>query len=245
MSIPDPLPALRSVDVTPVQEGGEESLRFVVHDRIHIAPQTLAVSPAGYFVLAHLDGRHSCADIEAAFQQQLGLHVPTEQILQLVGVLDEALLLHNERFEQAYERRRAEFRAAPHRDNRERYPDATALRAEIEELLASGTAAPVHDVRGLIAPHLDYARGAPCYADAYATLAQMPVADRYVILGTNHAGRSAGVVATTKSARRWVSSRWTATSLSVWNHGWACRSPLRSLTTSGSTRSSCRFTFCK
>ena len=52
MSIPDPLPALRSVDVTPVQEGGEESLRFVVHDRIHIAPQTLAVSPAGYFVLA-------------------------------------------------------------------------------------------------------------------------------------------------------------------------------------------------
>ncbi len=199
MSIPDPLPALRSLDVTPVQEEGEESLQFVVHDRIHIAPQTLAVSPAGYFVLAHLDGQHSCADIQAAFQQQLGLHVPTEQILELVRVLDEALLLHGERFEQAYERRRADFRAAPHRDNRERYPDATALRAEIEELLVAGTAAPVHDVRGLIAPHLDYARGAPCYADAYATLAQTPVADRYVILGTNHSGRSAGVVATTKS----------------------------------------------
>lgn len=68
----------------------------------------------------------------------------------------------------------------------------------IDEIIASGTAAPVSEVRGLIAPHLDYPRGAPCYADAYATLRHVAPADRYVILGTNHAGRSAAVVATRK-----------------------------------------------
>jgi len=199
MSVANPLPALRSLEITPVEEQGEESLRFVIHDRTHIAPQAIAISPAGYFVLAHLDGQHSCADIQAAFQQHAGMHLPAEPILALVRTLDEALMLHGERFEQAYERRRAEYRAAPFRDNRERYPDAAALRAEIEGLLAGGMPAPVSDVRGLIAPHLDYARGGPCYADAYATLARSPLADRYVILGTNHSGRSAGIVATTKA----------------------------------------------
>ena len=56
-------------------------------------------------------------------------------------------------------------------------------------------------MRGLVAPHLDYPRGTPCYAAAYATLAQAPPADRYVILGTNHFGRSNSVVATTKDFR--------------------------------------------
>jgi AmmeMemoRadiSam system protein B len=53
-------------------------------------------------------------------------------------------------------------------------------------------------VNGLVAPHLDYPRGEPCYADAYATLAASGPADRYVILGTNHFGRATSAVATRK-----------------------------------------------
>lgn len=51
---------------------------------------------------------------------------------------------------------------------------------------------------GLIAPHLDYPRGAPCYATAYAQLRRREPPDRIVILGTNHFGRAAAVVATGK-----------------------------------------------
>jgi AmmeMemoRadiSam system protein B len=49
---------------------------------------------------------------------------------------------------------------------------------------------------GLIAPHLDYARGAPCYAAAYRDLVRRCDAERFVILGTNHFGLSRSVVGT-------------------------------------------------
>jgi AmmeMemoRadiSam system protein B len=51
---------------------------------------------------------------------------------------------------------------------------------------------------GLIAPHLDYGRGTPCYADAYAVLATAEPVRRVVILGTNHYGRATSVAATRK-----------------------------------------------
>lgn len=192
------LPALRPVEVTPVT-GPDGEVRFVLHDRLRIAPQTLGVSAAGYFVLVHLDGAHSCADVQAAFVRHTGMRLPAEQIMNLVRVLDEGLLLEGPRFQAAYERYRGAYLAAEVRDSRDRYPPAKELRAELQQILAAGSAAPVANLRGLIAPHLDYARGAPCYADAYATLAQAPAADRYVILGTNHGGPAGGmVVATSK-----------------------------------------------
>jgi AmmeMemoRadiSam system protein B len=51
---------------------------------------------------------------------------------------------------------------------------------------------------GLIAPHLDYPRGRPCYGAAYRLLRQGPRPERVVVLGTNHFGRSSAVVATAK-----------------------------------------------
>lgn len=197
MNLDEPLPALRGVDVTIVEtEEGEP--RFALQDRSEIAPQSLIVSAAGYFVLMHLDGRHTCADIQAEFQRHTGMALPAEQIAALIAALDDGLMLEGERFEQACAARAAEYRAAPARDNRTRYPEANELRAQIDRIVAAGSAAPVKDVRGLVAPHLDYPRGAPCYADAYATLGQAARAERFVILGTNHAGRASTVVATGK-----------------------------------------------
>jgi hypothetical protein len=53
-------------------------------------------------------------------------------------------------------------------------------------------------VVGLIAPHLDYARGQRCYADVYGLLAESEPPRRAVILGTNHFGQATSVVATGK-----------------------------------------------
>lgn len=192
----EPLPALRAVEVTPLA-GPDGEVRFVLHDRLRIAPQALGLSAAGYFVLAHLDGVHSCADVQAAFLRHTGMRLPGEQIMNLVRVLDEGLLLEGARFQAAYGQYRTAYLTAEARDNRDRYPPADELRAELEGVLAAGSAVPVPDLRGLIAPHLDYARGAPCYADAYATLARAPAADRYVILGTNHSGPAGGTVVAT------------------------------------------------
>jgi AmmeMemoRadiSam system protein B len=197
MDTDEKLPALRPIEILPFRQPDGE-LYFALHDPARLAPQSMAVSAAGYFVLIHLDGAHSPQDIRAAFRRHTGMELPADEILKLVRALDEGLYIGGERVAQALAARRAAYQAAPARDNRDRYPDGAALRAEIEKVLAGGVAAPVGEVRGLVAPHLDYQRGAPCYADAYATLAASPPAQRYVILGANHAGLATSVVATRK-----------------------------------------------
>ena len=48
---------------------------------------------------------------------------------------------------------------------------------------------------GIVAPHLDYMRGAQLYASAYRAWVDVPKPDRVVVLGTNHFGMGDGVVA--------------------------------------------------
>lgn len=48
---------------------------------------------------------------------------------------------------------------------------------------------------GIVAPHLDYMRGAQLYASAYRAWVDAPKPDRIVVLGTNHFGMGDGVVA--------------------------------------------------
>ncbi|RMF83207.1 MAG: AmmeMemoRadiSam system protein B [Planctomycetota bacterium] len=191
------LPALRYVDVVPV-EGDDGDPRFVLRDPSQIAPHAMAVSAAGYFVCAHLDGGHSCADIQRAFLHQFGAMIAPEDVQELVEALDDALLLHTERYEKAYESARKAFADSDVRDNRDRWPDEATLRKELDRCLAAGASVEVDRLRGVVAPHLDYERGFPCYADAYAALRAAGPAERYVILGTNHFGRSRSVVATGK-----------------------------------------------
>jgi AmmeMemoRadiSam system protein B len=191
------LPAVRSLEVAPFRNERNE-LYFALHDLMQVAPRPIAVSLPGYFLLTQLDGESTCRDIQTAFLKQFGQIITADQIEQMVTTLDRALMLDSACFEQAYTKRRNEYLAAETRDNRHRYPAASALRSEIKQMLGRGSPAPVTDLRGIVAPHLDYRRGGRCYADAYATLAQTPPAERYVILGTNHFGRSSAVVATGK-----------------------------------------------
>ncbi|MCA9244974.1 MAG: AmmeMemoRadiSam system protein B, partial [Phycisphaerales bacterium] len=192
-----PLPRLRPIDIAPIDDNGE--IAFVLRDMTRIAPQAMALSGAGYFIVAHFDGENDIGAIQRAFLQQFGQSINPEQVVELATTLDEALMLETDRFQHAYAQRAAEYLAADARDNRERWPDADEMGEEIAAALTDGRAVKNEEVlRGVIAPHLDYPRGAPCYADAYATLREAGPADRYVILGTNHFGRSHSVVATRK-----------------------------------------------
>lgn len=189
------LPALRGVDITPFR-GEDGAAMFALRDNSGLAPQPLAVTPAGYFILAHLDGENRVADVQAAFVRQFGAHISDAQIGELVAALDEALFLETPRFQTAYAARREAYGRADARDNRSRWQPGQELLQEITPLIC-GPAATARGLRGVIAPHLDYARGGPCYRAAYSLLRQHP-AERYVILGTNHFGRTRSVVATRK-----------------------------------------------
>ncbi len=194
------LPALRPIDVVPIQDGNGP-VQFLLRDAGGFSTAQLAVSLPGYFILAHLDNTHSLRDLCDKFEQQFGERIDAEQIVRLVETLDDALFLHSPRFRQAYDAAEAEYLAAPFRDNRARWPSAAELRAEIGNWMPPRESRATREIAGLIAPHLDYARGAPCYRAAYAALLSTAPADRFVILGTNHFGRADRIVATDKPFR--------------------------------------------
>ncbi len=182
----------------PPDEDGQQ--RFVFYDPSLISEVQLALTGPGYFIVMHLDGQHTLADIEEAFQEFFNARVPVDQVLELVQVLDDAMFLDNDRFRGQLARLTSDYRAAEARDNCARWPSPEALRVEIDAALAAADGEPVPGLRGLIAPHLDYERGKPCYAAAYAALRGCP-AVRYVILGTNHFGQGSATVATGKDFR--------------------------------------------
>lgn len=201
MNADDVLPAARPLDVYPIDQADGERM-FALQDQTQLATQGVALSLPGYFVVAQLDGERTVGELRAAFVRQFGQSISVEQIEALIAQLDEHYLLHTPRFEQRLAEARAAYAAAEAHDNRARWPAGEIVRAEIDLALAEGatdgdTPADVA-LRGVIAPHLDYPRGAPCYGAAYRALRAAGRAERYVILGTNHAGWSTSAVATDK-----------------------------------------------
>ncbi|MGD8450635.1 MAG: AmmeMemoRadiSam system protein B [Phycisphaerae bacterium] len=193
------LPALRPLDIVPFRDERGE-LFFQLQDSLRISPRPLVLSGAGYYILTHLDGAHTLTDVLDTYRRELQQDVPAGEVERVIEVLEHYVMLDTPRFTAAYQTHRQEYRDAPFRDSRERWPAADALRQELDELLSNErkTRKPMPGVRGLVSPHLDYTRGAPCYAAAYSALGDGAGTTRFVILGTNHYGRCPAPVATTK-----------------------------------------------
>ncbi len=112
------------------------------------------------------------------------------------------------RFAALYQDMVDEFRAAecrPSRDPEWFGADGEGIGPMLDRMLDGCRLAPAptggRRLAGLVAPHLDYPRGGPCYLAAYRVLAENGPVERAVILGTNHHGRGTSVVATGKDFR--------------------------------------------
>lgn len=196
-------PVLRPVEVYPGHEGGRRVI--IVHDPAGMAEGTLTVTPPGLFIMSKCDGEHGLDEICAAFAEEFGQPLPRQQLEEMLEQLDAARYLEGPRFQAYFQSLVDAYGAAPARcsgDAASFGADGDGLDGMIARILAGSRRTPADrsDRRlvGLIAPHLDYPRGEPCYADAYATLAAAPRAERFIILGTNHFGRATGPVATRK-----------------------------------------------
>lgn len=197
---PDFKPRLRYVDAVSVES--PQGPAVILHDPRRLAAGQVTVNPVTLFVISHFDGQRTLPQISEALRAQFGQPAPLDQLLGLVESLSEARLLDDETFQTYYQSLVDDYRASP-------------VRAMLgaEELGLDGNAAAVlrevidHDpvrrpgpgrIAGIIAPHLDYDRGKPCYSAAYAMLADRPAPQRVVILGTNHFGNGTSIVATGK-----------------------------------------------
>ena len=188
-------PRLRPIEVLPVRSAdGREAI--CLRDPSRIAPYPLYLAAAAVAVLTLLNGQHDLRDIQAELFRSYGELVDLEAIRGLVNTLDEHFFLEGEVFqgflaEVAVEFARAEVRPALLAG--QAYPDdPVALREEISGYFVQPKGPgldprPGADVpAGLVAPHIDFARGGPCYAWAYSALPASPVPDLVVVLGTAH-----------------------------------------------------------
>ena len=199
-------PRLRPVEAFPIQQEGKTFI--CLRDPQHLS-QPLVITPVGYFVLSHFDGQHSFLEIQEAYRQRVGQTLSIEDLKKMIDALDEQFYLYNQRFldrqeEIVEEFRRQEVRAPAHA--------GTVYGAEAEKLegqlaghfqAADGPGEAQANGNGstpkaIVAPHIDFHRGGPCYAWAYKELVERPGADLYILLGTSHCGGESPFVATRK-----------------------------------------------
>ncbi|MCS6938664.1 MAG: AmmeMemoRadiSam system protein B [Roseiflexus sp.] len=188
---PDQYPKLRVIDIRQVMHEGQPSL--LLRDPLQISDRFLVISQGLGPALLFCDGKHHRATIAGKLRSMLGMPVDVALINRLVDALDEAFLLDNLRFRAEHARALARYRAAPFRPAAlagQSYPaDPTELRRLLDSFVAAvGPVAPAPPTgRGILSPHIDYARGGRVYAQVWQRAAEMVRAAEVVILiGTDH-----------------------------------------------------------
>lgn len=165
----------------------------VLRDPTGIAGEGLGLSLGAFWVAAQLDGTRTPTEL-LQHAKTSGAVLGAAELTALLDALAEAGFLEGPTRDVQRERALREYRAQPARPPScagSVYPAGRgALRAALDAWLARGDGAdavlPPGPVRLIVAPHIDYARGAAGYAHAYRALARTD-ADLFVVFGTAHA----------------------------------------------------------
>ncbi len=189
--VEQPYPKLRAVDARPITHNGQPAV--LLRDPLRLSERTIVVPQALSPALALFDGTRDANAVSAALAVRFGVRVPLGTVDRLLTALDDALLLDNARLAQAQQEALAAYRDAPHRplsSAGESYPvDADQLRQQLQGYLdaVSDVDPASGQVRGLVSPHIDYARGGAVYARVWKHAAQaVRDADLVLLLGTDH-----------------------------------------------------------
>lgn len=196
-------PRVRAVEVVPVNgnggNGASLSHSFALSDPLHVAGESIIVSPAAMLVLQYADGEHSLRDIQADIARATGHILPFEQIESLMEALDERCYLESQRFREAFDAMREEFFEAPVRPATLAglsYPeDPAELRSFLDAFFTApdGPGRPDRKtqtgaIRAIMAPHIDLRRGGTAFAHAYRALVEESDAELFIIFGIAHYG---------------------------------------------------------
>jgi AmmeMemoRadiSam system protein B len=198
-----PLPKLRSVEAHPFLRDGQPFV--LLRDPLGLTDKVVVIPQDFTPVLALCDGTRNVDRLVAALLLRFGIRAERSAVAYLLTTLDEALLLDNQRFAEALADAIEVYRSAPFRAPvlaGESYPSDPAelrslLQGYVDELdsipsLAAGC-------RGLVTPHIDYARGGPTYAQVWTSAADAARgADLVILLGTDHAGGERSVITLTR-----------------------------------------------
>lgn len=203
----DDNPRVRAIEAFPVQQDGKTLI--YLKDPLNFATP-LGISPVGYFLLAHFDGRHGYNDLREVFEERFRAPLARKEFDQFVAMLDEHFYLKSARFDNYRQSVIDEFRARPTRAPAHvgggYKNDPVDLTAQLDSYFTAAkgpglpsASNPSTTPKAIVAPHIDFHRGGPAYAWAYKSLAESAGADLYIILGTSHCGGQTPYILTRKS----------------------------------------------
>ncbi len=188
-------PRIRPIEAFPLQQSGQELIG--IKDPTGIYPEIVFVSPETFFLISLMDGSNTLRDLQAAYLRRYGTLLYTEKVEELIAQLDACHLLENRHFQDYLCRLHEDFKQAATREamfagkGYEANPEQ--LKATIQSYFTEkdGPGLPNKSgqkkaTQGIVAPHIDFARGGTCYAHAYKALGESLQADLYIILGTCH-----------------------------------------------------------
>ena len=142
-------------------------------------------------------------EIQALFEEQLGLPIEMETISNTLARLDQALLLDNARSQVALQEQLDAYRRQPSRPASLAGKGYPADPAELDEAFREYGLADDLDGwqpwrgRGIISPHIDYFRGGPVYAQVWRRAeAAVREAELVLIFGTDHNGSPGSITLT-------------------------------------------------
>ena len=201
-------PKLRKIDAFPFETSGQKVI--ALRDPTRLDDKVLVVSYPVFFVVSLFDGTRSLNEIKAEYMRRYGEILYSERLDEIITYLDEQYLLESERYAQYHQKQKEEFRLANKRISafagKSYESDPDKLRHQIEQFFTGpgGPGAPSLDcqediIKGLIAPHIDFQRGGPCYAWAYKKLAESIQPDLCILLGTVHSPTEFPFVLTSKA----------------------------------------------
>ena len=186
-----PLPPFRgALKVAPYKHEGKDA--FQVTDQEHLFDHALLLPPIAFVVASFLDGRREAADIAAQILEHLKVEVKPEEIELVVRDLDSNLLLESARARARRAEIADQYLKLPSRPSKFVAGPAVEVSTLLDGYFASDAGAGKIGARreeplaGILAPHIDFNRGGPCYTYAYRELAERSDADLYVILGVAH-----------------------------------------------------------
>jgi AmmeMemoRadiSam system protein B len=181
----------------PTQVDGESV--FCLRDPTGLAPKVAFLPRPAAFAAALCDGSRTVDEVVSELRRRANVEVEVHELQGLIDQLDEALFLESARFAAHRQSLIDAFRAAPVRPAGlagASYPgDPVELARYLDA--AKQTAVTPRELDVLVAPHIDFHRGGPVYAQAYGALVPEPP-ELVVVFGTDHNGARDPVTLTRK-----------------------------------------------
>ncbi len=184
-------PRLRPLSIRRLEHQGADYV--VIEDSLGVVSAPVLVPWAGFrWVVRHFDGRTSLLEIQARALRETGQRVPMAELEDLVERLDRSMVLDGPTFASFLDAYRRERVRPPAFAGGSYASTERTLRAQLARFFADkeGAGPPNGDrkptIRGIVSPHIDFARGGPVYTWAYKRLVESSDADTFVILGVAH-----------------------------------------------------------